>query len=74
MKRSVRVGRMIAGAMVAGLLAACGDAETTDTRGYTKAPLEQPGVRIRAEQPSQMSELRGPLQPEIVELQVNTGA
>lgn len=74
MKRSVRAGRMIVGLMAAGLLVACGDAETTDNRGYTKAPLEEPGLRINAEQTTQMSELRGPLQLEVVELQANTGA
>jgi mono/diheme cytochrome c family protein len=34
---------------------ACGDAATTDRRGYTKAPLESPGPLIRAEQPGEMA-------------------
>lgn len=29
---------------LAGALGACGDAPTSDTRGYTKAPLEKAGV------------------------------
>jgi hypothetical protein len=42
---------------------ACGDAETTDTRGYTKAPLEQPGVMIKAEANSGMDSLGTPTLP-----------
>jgi hypothetical protein len=45
-------------------LAACGDAETNDTRGYTKAPLERPTVLIRAEEPSAMREFGEPRLPE----------
>jgi mono/diheme cytochrome c family protein len=36
-------------------LAGCGDPDTNDARGYTKAPLEHPSVAIRGEQPSDMS-------------------
>lgn len=35
--------------------AACGDPGTTDDRGYTKAPLENPTVVIRGEEPGVMS-------------------
>ncbi len=42
-------------------LTACGDAETTDSRQwYTKAPLEDPGLTITPEVPSEMSELGEP--------------
>lgn len=41
-------------------LAACGDPETDDDRGYTKAPLEHPTVVIRGEEPSEMSEYGQP--------------
>jgi hypothetical protein len=30
------------------LLLGCGDPATTDRRGYTKAPLERPGLVIRS--------------------------
>jgi hypothetical protein len=42
---------------------ACGDAETTDERGYTKAPLEKPGVLIKAEANSAMDALGTPTLP-----------
>lgn len=49
---------------LAGLsLAACGDGETNDTRGYTKAPLERPGVVIRAEARSEMDRMGTPIRP-----------
>lgn len=42
-------------------LAGCGDAPTTDSRQwYTKAPLEDPGLTITAEEPSGMAELGEP--------------
>ena len=42
-------------------LAACGDAESTDTRQwYTKAPIEDPGLTISPEVPSEMAELGDP--------------
>lgn len=42
-------------------LAACGDADSTDTRQwYTKAPLEDPGLTITPEVPSEMAELGEP--------------
>ena len=39
---------------------ACGDPETTDDRGYTKAPLENPGVLIGGERPGTMSDYGSP--------------
>ena len=44
-------------------LAACGDGETNDRRGYTKAPLERPGVTIRAESRSAMDRMGAPIRP-----------
>lgn len=42
-------------------LAACGDAESTDDRQwYTKAPIEDPGLTITPEVPSEMAELGDP--------------
>ena len=46
-----------------GSLTACGDANTNDNRGYTKAPLEQPNVLIRAEGSSAMDSLGTPIVP-----------
>jgi len=48
--------------LVAGVLA-CGDANTGDDRGYTKAPLENPGVLIEAEGSSAMDSLGTPVVP-----------
>ena len=48
--------------------AACGDLDTNDDRGYTKAPLEHPTLRIRGEQPTEMALLREPLTPTIYEV------
>lgn len=47
----------------AGLVAACGDAPTTDKRGYTKAPLERAGVLIKPEGSSAMDSLGSPILP-----------
>lgn len=47
-------------AAVAAVLAACGDPGTPDARGYTKAPLEQPGVLIAGEEPGRMSQYGAP--------------
>jgi hypothetical protein len=46
------------------LLAGCGDPETNDHRGYTKAPLERPAVLIRGEEPSAMRAFGRPRLPE----------
>jgi hypothetical protein len=47
----------------AAVTASCGDAESSDHRGYTKAPLEHAGVIIRAEKPTAMDELGTPILP-----------
>lgn len=49
-------------------VAACGDADTGDPRGYTKAPLEEPGVIIKPEKATEMDELGDPIRPPIVDL------
>ena len=56
--------------------AGCGDAGTPDDRGYTKAPLEDPGYTIEAEETTEMSELGAPNQPrpEEIELPADTAA
>jgi hypothetical protein len=45
------------------VLFGCGDADTNDNRGYTKAPLEEPGVLIKAESSSDMDALGTPVMP-----------
>jgi mono/diheme cytochrome c family protein len=42
-------------ALLAGSLIACGDPPTTDDRGYTKAPLENPQPLITGERPGEMA-------------------
>jgi len=54
-------GRWTLLAFTASLAVACGDAETTDTRGYTKAPLEEPGWFVESEEATRMSELGDPI-------------
>jgi mono/diheme cytochrome c family protein len=51
-------------------IAACGDPETDDHRGYTKAPLEHPSVVIRGEEPSDMSRYGEPNRVRIEEIQL----
>ncbi|MBW3553457.1 MAG: cytochrome c [Gemmatimonadetes bacterium] len=53
---------MVAGALLLAL-AACGDPETEDRRGYTKAPLENPAVLVGAEEASEMASLGRPDRP-----------
>ncbi len=60
MAKAIRVGVALAGLA---LLAACGDSESTDKRGYTKSPLESPGIIIRPEKPSVMNSLGTPIMP-----------
>ena len=57
-------------ALVALATVACGDPETNDDRGYTKAPLEHPTVVIRGEDPSDMTRYGSPnrLVAEVIEL------
>jgi hypothetical protein len=51
-------------AAVTGLIVlGCGDGETRDARGYTKAPLETPAVLIDAERRSEMDRLGTPNLP-----------
>jgi hypothetical protein len=59
------IAKMFAvGAVLAGLLlAACGDSDSPDKRGYTKAPLEHAGLIIKPEKPSVMNSLGKPLMP-----------
>jgi len=52
------------------LVLACGDPETDDHRGYTKAPLEHPSVVIRGEEPSDMSRYGDPNRVTAEELQL----
>jgi mono/diheme cytochrome c family protein len=44
--------------------AGCGDPETNDARGYTKAPLEQPMVLVKGESTTRMAALGDPILPE----------
>lgn len=46
------------------LAAGCGDPRTNDSRGYTKAPLEQPTVIVKGEPVTAMSKLGHPILPE----------
>ena len=57
MKKTLRPA--VLGAVLA--LAACGDADTDDPRGYTKAPIENPGWTIESEEPTEMAELGDPI-------------
>ncbi len=61
--RQVRVIRLLYGLVAVCGLLACGDAETTDNRGYTKAPLERAGVLIKPEGSSAMDSLGSPIIP-----------
>lgn len=45
------------------VMVGCADANTSDNRGYTKAPLEDPGVVIKAEGSSTMDEMGAPVLP-----------
>jgi hypothetical protein len=57
----MKATRVVLAAVV--VCAACGDAPTDDARGYTKAPLERPGLRIHAERPSDMRAFGEPDRP-----------
>jgi len=56
-------GVACAAVLVAVLVAACGDAPTADRRGYTKAPLEDPGLTVRPEPRTVMDSLGEPVAP-----------
>lgn len=45
-------------------VAACGDNDTKDNRGYTKAPLEEPTVLVKAEEAGPMDRLGDPAYPD----------
>lgn len=45
-------------------MAACGDPDTKDQRGYTKAPLERPTVLVQGEPASAMDALGNPAMPD----------
>jgi mono/diheme cytochrome c family protein len=55
--RTVRNG--VIGVLALGVLA-CGDPNQRQTRGYTKAPLERPGLIVHAEQPGEMARYGSP--------------
>ena len=48
------------------LVVACGDPATEDPRGYTKAPLESPGLAIVGEPRSPLAGVRSELEPGLV--------
>lgn len=48
-------------------LAACGDAETNDRRGYTKAPLEKPSVVVTPEPGATFEGMDRPALPPVVD-------
>jgi hypothetical protein len=54
--------------------AACGDPPTEDRRGYTKAPLENPGLIIRSDEHHPMREFGRPVLPEAVEVPASAAA
>jgi len=56
--------RFVALASLTAALGACGDAPTSDHRGYTKAPLERPGIRITPEQPTSYRQFAHPKRPD----------
>jgi hypothetical protein len=58
MKRSMWIptGLVMVGIVMVG----CGDPQTGDDRGYTKAPLEEPGLVIEGEAASPMEALGEP--------------
>ena len=56
------------------MLSACGDPPTNDHRGYTKAPLERPGLIIRSGDVHPLVEYGRPILPEASEVQVTTPA
>lgn len=63
--KAASAAMMLAAALA---VAACGDAPTNDRRGYTKAPLENPGLRIRSESTTPMAELAQPQLPQVVDI------
>lgn len=68
----MRRGLMAVAAVV--LVLGCGDPETTDERGYTKAPLENPSVLIEGEEPDAMRAHGTPDLPRAVVLEDSAAA
>lgn len=60
--RMFKVRKTLLVAVIA-VLASCGDPDTTDKRGYTKAPLEKPTVLVQGEPTTEMSGLGRPQYP-----------
>jgi mono/diheme cytochrome c family protein len=54
--RAWRTGAL---ALLALAAAACGDPNMKESRGYTKAPLERPGLVVRGEQPGELARFGG---------------
>ena len=54
-------------------LVACGDPDTNDNRGYTKAPLEKPTVLVQGEPASAMDALGNPLYPDAPLIEAEEG-
>lgn len=54
--------RVVVVALALGALA-CGDPDTNDRRGYTKAPLENPGLLVGGEDASEMAGMNRPNLP-----------
>lgn len=59
----MRIVGIGASLLVVLVLSACGDDETSDARGYTKAPLETPAVFVDAEARTDMDRLGVPNRP-----------
>ncbi|MGH7465501.1 MAG: hypothetical protein ACREK1_10025, partial [Longimicrobiales bacterium] len=62
--------RTTGAALIVLAAAACGDPDTPDNRGYTKAPLEKPGILISGEGPGDMSRYGAPNRVAVEELRV----
>jgi hypothetical protein len=58
---SMKKMRSVVLAAFALTLVACGDPDTNDPRGYTKAPIENPGWTVEGEEPTAMAELGDPI-------------
>lgn len=54
------------------VLPGCGDPATEDDRGYTKAPLEDPGFVVNGEPASEMDAAGDPERPVIEEIPAPT--
>lgn len=65
-----RWARSAGAVMMVVAAAACGDPDTTDDRGYTKAPLEKPSVLIGGEHAGEMAQYGSPNRVVAEELQL----